>query len=265
MNTHAAKLNLPVPNNTTWGTPYVDEALAASRGQNPSLRQSLATSGWLLGLNGVHVGEDLRLYPGVNTIGASARCDVVVTAPDAGRQHAIVDVISGESAILHPGSSRRQLWLNDELCEGASPLCHGDTIQIGEQLFAFVTLLPVPSGESNTIVLRDRLTFRTPCTAGWLIELNGRAQGRDYRLFFGENHIGSQSGLEVSIADAEIKPRHCVITRHSENWTVVPLSVTEPLLVNGIPSTGTGLENGDILTFGRREFMFRCVRLVVSK
>lgn len=265
MNTDAEKMNHLTDNITTWGTPYVDEELAASRGQNPSLRRSLATSGWLLGLNGVHLGEDLRLYPGVNTIGSSARCHVVVTAPETGRQHANLDVISGESAILYPGSSRRPLWLNDELCEQASPVCHGDVIQIGEQLFSFVTLLPVPTGENNPIIMRERLTTKTPCTAGWLIELNGSTQGRDYRLFFGENNIGSQKGLEVSIADAELKPRHCVIKRHSENWTIVPLSVTEPLLVNGISSTGTGLENGDILTFGKREFMFRCIKVVLSK
>ncbi|NBW81334.1 FHA domain-containing protein [bacterium] len=247
------------------GTPWVDESMALSRGQNPSLRKALPTSGWLLGLNGVHMGEDLRLYPGTNTIGSSARCHVVVTAPETGRQHAVIDVVSGESAILQPGSTHRPLFLNGEPCEKASPLCHGDVIQIGEQLFAYIPLLPVPSTTKQAIVFNERPTVNTPCTVGWLFELNGRSQGRDFRLFLGNNVIGNQPGVEVLLPDEQINPRHCIITRHTENWTIVPVAVTDVLHVNGVPTSGTGLENGDIIKVGTCEFMFRCVKVAFAK
>ena len=238
-----------------------DSTLAFSRGQNPSIRDSLATSGWLLGLNGVHIGEDMRLYPGPNSIGSSARCNIIVTAPETGRQHAVIDVLSGESAVIFPGSSQRPLYVNDELCEMATPVCDGDVIQTGDQFFAFVSLLPVPSNERKVIYFRERLHAKTPCTIGWLVELNSERSGRDYRLFAGENRVGSQSGLEIYIPDPEVKERHCVITRHAENWTIVPLSVTDPLYVNGVPTTGTGLENGDIINIAGTEFLFRSIRV----
>jgi pSer/pThr/pTyr-binding forkhead associated (FHA) protein len=247
------------------GAPWVDQSLAFSRGQNPSLRKALTTSGWLLGLNGVHLGEDLRLYPGTNTVGSSARCNVVVTAPETGRQHAVIDVVSGESAILQPGSTHRPLLLNGESCEKASPLCHGDVIQIGEQLFAYVPLLPVPSTAKQVIVFKERPTQNTLCTVGWLVELNGQSQGRDFRLFLGNNVIGIQPGVEVFLPEEQINPRHCIITRHPENWTIVPVALADILHVNGVPTSGTGLENGDIIKVGTREFMFRCIKVAFAK
>ncbi|NBO38378.1 FHA domain-containing protein [bacterium] len=239
----------------------VDEGLALSRGQNPSVRFPLATSGWLLGLNGIHLGEDLRLYPGINTVGSSAHCDVVVTAPNVGRQHAVIDVISGESAIISPGSTHRPLILNEHPCANPSPLCHGDTFQVGEQLFAYISLLPTSADDRRTIFFQERLPSRNLCTVGWLVELAGSREGRDFRLFPGENRIGNQPGLEIFLSDPEVNSRHCVITRHPDNWTIVPVSVTDPLLVNGVPSTGTALQNGDILGLGQREYLFRTIKV----
>lgn len=245
--------------------PGFDEALACSRGQNPSIRFPLATSGWLLGLNGAHLGEDMRLYPGSNSIGSSARCSIVVTAPETGRHHAMIDVLSGESALIKPGSTQRDLFVNGVQCRSTLPLCHGDIIQIGEQYFAYIALLPAFSDERKTIQFRERLTSKYLCTIGWLVELTGDKEGRDYRLFPGENRVGSKPGLEVVLLDPEVKDRHAVITRHQENWTIVPVSVTEPFQVNGVPSTGTVLQNGDVLRLGQREFMFRTCRLAFTK
>jgi len=264
MNTHLSQ-NRSVLNFAHSTYSMVDESLACSRGQNPSLRFPLATSGWLLGLNGVHLGEDMRLYPGSNIIGASARCNVVVTSPGTGRQHAIIDVLSGESALLIPGSTQRELFVNETPCRTPSPICHGDVIRMGEQCFAYVALLPGSADERTTLVFQERFPAAGLCTVGWLVELSGDREGRDFRLYPGENRIGCQADLEVVLFDPDIRPRHAVITRHAENWTLVPVSVTEPLFVNGVPSTGTGLQNGDILRFGRREFMFRSIRVAFAK
>lgn len=245
--------------------PNVDEALACSRGQNPSLRFPLPTSGWLIGLNGAHLGEDMRLYPGTNSVGSSARCNIVVTSPGTGRQHAVIDVLSGESAMIYPGSTQRELYVNGEICTAPSLLTHGDTLQIGEQHFAYVSLLPNSESDKKSITFLERFPTKYFCTAGWLVALNGRNQGRDYRLFPGENRVGYQPGLEVVIFDQKINQRHAVITRHAENWTIVPVTITEPILINGVPSTGTALQSGDILNFGQNEFFFRTLKLVLCR
>lgn len=247
------------------GVTCVDDALSMSRGQNPSLRFALTTSGWLLGINGAHLGEDLRLYPGINTVGAAARCHIVVTAPEIGRQHAVIDCVSAESAILSPGTSDRPLYHNNQLCTDPVTLHHGDTIQVGEQYFAYVSLLPERnSSEEATILLKER-PKHLALTAGWLIELKGNAEGRDFRLIAGENRIGSQAGLEVCLADSKIKPRHCILTRHQANWTIIPLSIKDNIRINGIPSTGRGIDNGDIVSIGNHEFIFRCIKVALEK
>jgi pSer/pThr/pTyr-binding forkhead associated (FHA) protein len=261
MNTQRQNSNQNLPQRRLCTQVAADSTLAFSRGQNPSIRKELTTSGWLLGLNGVHLGEDMRLYPGPNSIGSSARCNVVVTAPETGRQHAVIDVLSGESAVIYPGSSRRALFVNDKLCETATPVCDGDVIRTGDQYFAFISLLPVPSNDRTIIQFRERLSPKTPCTVGWLVEISSEQTGRDYRLFPGENRIGSQNGLEIFIPDSEVKDRHAVVTRHAENWTIVPLSVVDPILVNGVPTTGTGLENGDIINIAGTEFLFRSIKV----
>lgn len=240
-------------------SPLIDDGMALSRGQNPSLNFSMPTSGWLWGLNGAHLGEDLRLYPGVNTVGTSARCNVVVTAPEVGRQHAVINVLSGESAVVEQGSTQRDLLLNGNLCRGPAPLCFGDTLQMGEQVFVFVTLIPSAREERMKITLLDRVRDFNTLTLAWLIELKGVREGRDFRVFAGENRVGSQPGVEIFLPDDSVKKRHCVITRHAHNWTIVPHSVTEPLLVNDEPTTGTGIQNGDVISIGRFEFLFRSI------
>jgi pSer/pThr/pTyr-binding forkhead associated (FHA) protein len=177
----------------------------------------------------------------------------------------MIDVLSGESALIKPGSTQRDLFVNGVQCRSTLPLCHGDIIQIGEQFFAYVALLPGFAEDRKTIQFRDRLTSKYLFTIGWLVELTGDKEGRDYRLFPGENRIGSKPGLEVVLFDPEVKERHAVITRHQENWTIVPVSVTDPFHVNGVPSTGTVLQNGDVLRLGQREFMFRACRLAFTK
>lgn len=242
-------------------TSEVDAALANSRGQNPCIRYPLATSGWLLGLSGFHHGEDFRLYPGVNTVGAATHCDVVVTGPNISRNHVSIDVLSGDSAIVYPGHTQNITHINGAPCQQPTPLCHGDMLTVGTQDFIYVSLIPHRNETRKPILLPFRLERNANFTAGWLIQLRGDREGRDHRLTFGENRIGSQHGLEVVLHDAGVLSRHAVITRHSDNWTIVPVSVTEPLQLNGNICTGDVLQNADVLSFGNAEYLFRSLQL----
>ncbi|MEY2988324.1 MAG: hypothetical protein RJB13_1845, partial [Pseudomonadota bacterium] len=235
----------------------VDDALVRSQGQNPTLRYPLATSGWLLGIDGFHFGEDFRLYPGTNTIGSSTRSDLVITGPEVSRHHATLEILSGESAILYPGYTEKVLLVNGISCHSPTPLCHADQITIGTQTFTYISLLAGKNEINKPILLKKPNIRGMQITTGWLIELKGEKEGRDYRLKFGENRLGSQTGLEVVLNDQSIPQRHAVITRHFDNWTIVPVSVTEPLKVNGLINTGDILTNADILSFGEIEFIFR--------
>jgi pSer/pThr/pTyr-binding forkhead associated (FHA) protein len=238
-------------------TPNVDDAMVRSRGQNPFLRFPLATSGWLLGLDGFHFGEDFRLYPGANTIGSSARSDLIITGPEVSRHHATLEVLSGESAILYPGHTEKSLSVNGSPCHSPTPLCHADQITLGSQTFAYISLIAGRNEINKPILLKKASTLGTQITSGWLIELKGEKEGRDFRLKFGENRLGTQTGLEIVLNDPSIQKRHAVITRHTDNWTIVPVSVTEPLSINGSVSTGDVLTNANILSFGGTEFIFR--------
>jgi len=239
----------------------VDDALVRSHGQNPCMRFPLATSGWLLGLDGFHFGEDFRLYPGTNTIGSSTRSDLIITGPEVSRHHATIDILSGESAILYPGFTEKTLLVNGMPCHSPTPLCHADQITIGSQTLSYISLISGNNEINKPILLKKPPSPAVNITAGWLIQLRGDKEGRDYRLKFGENRLGSKTGLEVVINDSTVPLRHAVITRHADNWTIVPVSVTEPLSINGLKNTGDVLANADVLTFGRTEFLFRSLNI----
>lgn len=239
----------------------IDAALANSCGQNPCIRYPLATSGWLLGVSGFHHGEDFRLYPGINTVGAATHCDVVVTGPNISRHHASIDVLSGDSSIVYPGQTQNSIRINGTTCQQPTPLCHGDKLTVGTQDFIYISLIPSRNELRKPILLPFRPERNTSFTAGWLIQLRGDKEGRDHRLTFGENRVGSQLGLEVVLDDVGVLARHAVITRHFDNWTIVPVSVTEPLQRNGRSCTGDVLQNADILSFGRAEYLFRSIHL----
>jgi pSer/pThr/pTyr-binding forkhead associated (FHA) protein len=235
----------------------IDRQLLLSHGQNPHFEKNRKLSGWLLGLNGEHLGEDLRLYEGMNSIGCSAWSDIVITSPDAGRDHAQIQILANGIAFLRPGSSHRRLWLNEAPINQSADLHHGDIILCGEQYFAFVSLLPKEQIQNKFINLGTNNEISPFCTYAWLIELISKTQKKDYRLFSEHNHLGNQKGLEIHLSDNSISETQCIISHQNNTWTIKSCASIPSLLINGTSEAQAVLLNGDHIVIGHREFVFR--------
>ncbi len=91
--------------------------------------------GWVVALNGQHMGEDFRLRPGKNTFGTAADCDIVLTDKKISRKHAVIRYESG-TFILNDLDSSNGTFVNDEKVT-KQELIDNDTIRLGDIEFEF--------------------------------------------------------------------------------------------------------------------------------
>jgi pSer/pThr/pTyr-binding forkhead associated (FHA) protein len=69
--------------------------------------------------------------------------------------------------------------------------------------------------------------------------------------------IGRMSSNDVVLADSNVSRRHAELRRDLEGWLLVDLGSTNGTLVNGKLAREHRLRNGDKLTFGTSELVFK--------
>ncbi len=110
--------------------------------------------------------------------------------------------------------------------------------------------------------LKDQKTLPI---AGWLLVLNGKQKGEDFRLREGKNTIGTAPDCEVRIVEDHISEKHAVITvkRASDTggaYSVVDLDSTNGTTLNdGEAVDRAELVDNDTITFGTTRCKFKCV------
>lgn len=102
--------------------------------------------------------------------------------------------------------------------------------------------------------------------AGWLLVLNGKQKGEDFRLREGKNGIGSDPSSEVLLKDDHISTKHANISckRASETtgaYAVIDLDSTNGTFMNDSKEkiTREELVDNDTITFGMTRCRFKCV------
>ncbi|MEN9826904.1 MAG: domain/GGDEF protein, partial [Pseudomonadota bacterium] len=180
--------------------------------QNCASAVSNRTVGWLIGVNGVHRGEDFRLTEGDIVVGSGWDSDIVLTSPEVSRTHAKFTSTTHVCMVEDLGSGSG-VFVNSERCADPRPLKHGDVVKIGLGEFVFFELDPAdPSADvgpySAHSDVADKVAAEKPGTTGWLICESGELQGLDFRLMPGVNRVGSLPGLEITIPDANLNSIH---------------------------------------------------------
>lgn len=89
-----------------------------------------------------------------------------------------------------------------------------------------------------------------------VLEGDGR-EGETIKLARSPVVIGRLSACDVVLTDANVSRRHAELRSDGARWTVVDLGSTNGTLVNGKLAREHVLSDGDILTFGQTEMMFR--------
>ena len=100
---------------------------------------------------------------------------------------------------------------------------------------------------------------------GWLLVLNGKHKGEDFRLREGKNLVGSDPTSEVHLEDEHISAKHASInckraSDTSGSFQVVDLDSTNHTFHNGSeePTHATELVDNDIIAFGTTKCKFKC-------
>ena len=126
------------------------------------------------------------------------------------------------------------------------------------------TIVERPSPQAVT---KDQARFDTqrelpaqtsfaPCR-GWLLVLNGRERGRDWRLIDGRNTMGASRNCTISIKGKFISRRHFTIETEGHGARLVDLQSTNGTFVNGIKVTRTDLHDGDCIQLGSVRMRYR--------
>jgi hypothetical protein len=97
----------------------------------PAPKRRLA--GWIVGLNGDYLDEDLRLRAGSNLIGTDTGCDVVITGAAIASRHCVIQIEGGEFH-LSVLDGRGKTFVNEAPVK-TQALIDNDVIKLGDLEF----------------------------------------------------------------------------------------------------------------------------------
>jgi Nif-specific regulatory protein len=86
--------------------------------------------------------------------------------------------------------------------------------------------------------------------------LAGPLKGNSIPVAGDEVSIGREPSNRISLLDAAVSRRHCVITRHAGQFKIQDLESRNSTFVNGVPVTERTLESGDEIKIGNSLFVF---------
>ena len=119
-------------------TPADDDSKTIS--YNQAKLGSEPVVGWLVCVEGEHLGEDFRLKTGKNFIGRASNMDAALTKDKSVSRdkHAIV-LYEPKSHIflVQPGEARELCYLNDQVVLAAQEIKRNDVITVGESKLMF--------------------------------------------------------------------------------------------------------------------------------
>lgn len=231
-----------------------------SQNQNPCVSASNKTMGWLLGLTGVHAGEDFRVTQGETFVGSGWDSGIVLTTPEVSRRHALIRTDAGE-VTLCDNQSATGVFVNSVKISEPTNLKHGDHIRLGIGDFIYYSAEASASDAAIAESLFDDYLKKPNCTLGWLIAKTGECAELDFRLIRGVNRLGSLPNLEISIPDTNLSSVHLTFECSPERIYLRPDSDSfDVLRGHELTQRPTGLKNGDLIKIGGLELSLRCFK-----
>ena len=114
---------------------------------------------------------------------------------------------------------------------------------------------PNPSG-AIPVADADRLGVKSSGAELIVLDENGKPSER-IAITREPIVIGRLSTNDVVLADSNVSRRHAELRKTDEKWTLVDLGSTNGSLVNGKLAREQSLDDGDRLTFGTSELIFK--------
>ena len=92
---------------------------------------------------------------------------------------------------------------------------------------------------------------------GWVVALNGTAQGQDFRLVEGKNVMGTAADCDIVLPDKYMSSRHAVLRYEEGNFVLVDLDSTNGTFVNEARASKEELIDNDRIRLGQTELKFK--------
>lgn len=113
-----------------------------------------------------------------------------------------------------------------------------------------------PELESEATIYAGESSGRV---VGVLVGIAGRLENEVFRIFDGANKLGRADHCEVVLPSQRISREHARLTHQDGSFRIEPLNERNPTRVNGEPTRGGELADGDELGLGDSTFRFRSV------
>ena len=92
---------------------------------------------------------------------------------------------------------------------------------------------------------------------GWVVALNGGAEGQDFRLVEGKNVIGTAADCDIVLPDKYMSARHAVLRYEEGTFVLVDLDSTNGTFVNEARASKEELIDNDRVRVGQTELKFK--------
>ena len=126
---------------------------------------------------------------------------------------------------------------------------------------------PVPAPRAAADAKKTRMIFedeKMP-VAGWLVALNGKHKGEDFKIREGKTKIGSSAANEVRLTDDYISSKHATIKFVEKDgeriFILTDLDSSNGTFLNDAeePIAREELVDNDTVTFGQTRMKFKCL------
>jgi pSer/pThr/pTyr-binding forkhead associated (FHA) protein len=125
---------------------------------------------------------------------------------------------------------------------------------------------PAPAGAKKTQVFAEQQAAEKKIpVVGWLVALNNKHKGEDFRIREGKNTIGSDQRCDIVLTDEHISSKHAninyIVKGDERVFVLVDLDSTNGTYLNDSeePVYHEELVDNDTIVFGTTKCKFKCL------
>jgi len=118
-----------------------------------------------------------------------------------------------------------------------------------------------PPNADKTVAIRMTDIQEPLDVVGWVVALNGKHRGQDFRLHTGKNVVGTAADCDIVITDPYLSAHHATIRHNNTDGTFVIIDIdsTNGTFLNGKRISKDELIDNDTIRLGRTEFKFKAL------
>lgn len=106
---------------------------------------------------------------------------------------------------------------------------------------------------------------KKPPIVGWLVAMNGRDQGEDYKIRAGKNTIGSSPDNDICIGDSYASGKHASLKFADNEYFITDLDSSNGTVVNEKEISKMELKDNDVIRIGETKFKFKALFIPSQK